>query len=72
MLRSWTIPLGIAYAILTPLVLVADLPDWSRVAFWGTFVVILLPTLILHFWLVDREEKRRAAGFDKRRHHTAR
>jgi hypothetical protein len=72
MLRSWTIPLGIAYAILTPLVLVADFSDWSRAAFWGTFVAILLPTLILHFWLVDREEKRRAAGLDKGRHRIVR
>jgi len=62
MARSWIIPVGAADLILALLVFVADLPDWSRGAFWAVFVAVLLPTLILHFWLVDREEKRRASG----------
>jgi hypothetical protein len=72
MVRSWVIPLGIADLIIALLVFVADLPDWGRGAAWAAFVAVLLPTLILRFWMVDREEKRRASAFGGGRRRPAR
>jgi hypothetical protein len=64
MLRSWLIPLGIANAILAPLILVANAPEWGRGAMWAILIAVLVPTVVLHLWMMEREERKR--------HHSAR
>jgi hypothetical protein len=59
MFRAWAVPYGIAMAILAPLILVADVIAWGRGVFWAIFAVVLVATLLLHFWMEDREIARR-------------
>lgn len=62
MFRAWIVPYGIAMAILAPLILFADASTWDRGVFWAIFTAVLVPTLLLHFWMEDREIARREGG----------
>lgn len=68
MFRTWAIPYATAMAILAPLILVADAPSWGRGAMWAIFIVVLVGTCLQHFWMEDRETKRRKGGPGRARH----
>lgn len=66
MFWTWAIPYGIAVAIFAPLILLADAPAWGRGAMWAIITAVLVSTLLLHFWLENREIEKRKAGSDRR------
>lgn len=60
MLRVRLICTAICWAILAPLVLIADAPDWPLGAAYGMLLALIIFMMLLEERLLERERRQRA------------